>query len=92
MEKEKNFWRLEEVELNALETAIFNAMLTISTGRKTFNELNEIGELKANKKGGFTMEFDVSGEKRASFLFGRSRYDKYEYRAVAFFRNVIKES
>ena len=88
-ERETNFWRLEDVKLNVLEGVIFNTMLSISVGLKTIDELKDLGELKANKKGGFTVEFNVSNEKRASLLFGR-KYDKYEYRCAAFFRNDEK--
>ncbi|GAF96075.1 unnamed protein product [marine sediment metagenome] len=83
---EKKYWRLEDVELNVLEAIIFKSMLSISTGLKTIEELKDLGNVKVNRKGGFTVEFDVSNDKRASLLFGR-KYDKYEYRCAAFFKN-----
>jgi hypothetical protein len=86
MVKEKKFWTLGEVKLNALEGVIFKAMLSISLGAKTIDELKELGEVKVCNKGGFTVEFNVSNEKRASLLFGR-KYGKYEYRCAAFFKN-----
>jgi len=86
MVKEKKAWRLGEVELNVLEAAIFRNMLESAVGRKTLEELKEIGKLKAKPNGGIMVEANVSQGKRASLLFS-SKWGKYEYRCAMFFAN-----
>lgn len=82
--KKEKFVRLEDIELNGLEKAIFNSLLTLSIGRKTVEELKEIGDVRANKKGGLLVEMDISEEKKVSLLFG-TKWDRYEYRVCSFF-------
>ena len=92
--KEVSKWvRLEKVELNLLEKAIFNSILGIAWGRKSFEELKDLGTVKVHKGNkkyrncGINVEVDISETKKASFLFGSS-YGKYEYRGVGFIEKV----
>ena len=88
-EKEKIWWKLEDVELNSLETAIFNGMLNFcAIGLKTFEELKDMGNVKMNRKGSYIVEFNVSNEKRACLLFGR-KWEKYQYRCASFSKNKV---
>ena len=85
MEEVKKVYReLEDVELNLLERIIFNSVLSNSVGRKTIEELKDMGELKVRKNGGINVEVDISEEKRVSVLFG-TKWGKYEYRSFCFF-------
>jgi hypothetical protein len=89
-EKEKAWWKLGDVELNLLEAAIFNGVLrTCATGKKTITDLKEMGTVRANRKGGYIVDFKVSQEKKASLMFGRKWGEYYEYRYASFSR--IKE-
>ena len=86
MSEEKKSWRLGEVELNKLESAIFRNMLGVAVGRKTIEDLKDMGKVSVKNKGGLTVEFDVSKDKRASLLFS-SKWGKYEYRCAMFLAN-----
>lgn len=85
-EKEVRVWKLADVELNLLEKAIFCNMLNLAVGNKSIGDLKELGDVKAKRNGGVTVEFKVSEEKKASMLFS-TKWGKYVYRDTMFFRN-----
>jgi len=86
----KTWWRLSEIEFDPLEKIIFRNMLNEGLGRKSVDDLKDLGNVKSKRNGGLMVEFDISEKRRASMLFGQ-RLGKYEYRDTLFFLNKIKE-
>jgi len=94
-EVKKTKWvRLEEIKLNLLEKAIFNSILGIAWGSKSFEELKELGTVKVHKGNrkyrncGINVEIDISETKTVSLLFGSSYFGLYKYRGCGF---IVKE-
>jgi len=88
-EKEKSFWRLGEMEFEAVERVVFNSLLTkIGLNLWTVDKLKEFGDVKASKNGGFVVECGISKDKIAKMFFGR-KWGKYVYRGVCF--SAVKE-
>ena len=86
---DKVVWRLADMEFNTLEKIAFRIMLSEAIGRKSIDELKNLGELSAKRNGGLQVKFPL-GDKTASMLFGQ-KWGKYEYRDTLFFSNKKKE-
>ena len=80
---EKKCWRVNEVELDDMEKAIFCIMLKRAIGVKRMEELKEMGDVRA-VKAGVTVGLDIGKSRRLSMFFGR-KYNAYEFRSELFY-------
>jgi len=89
-EKEKNSWNLSEMSFEPIEESVFRSLLFSVAGKK-FNveELKEIGDVRASRKGGLIVKTGVSKDREANMFFG-NKYGKYVYRGV-YFTTIPKE-